>query len=90
MEPNIHMSGSTSGYAVAVEDHQQVRVLVLDRPHKLNAFTAEGCRALAAQPSPIAEDRSSRCACSREGEGVLGGVDLNETSRPGALADLAE
>ena len=58
------MSESSSAYAVSVEDHDNVRVLVLDRPAKLNAFTAEGYRALRAQLDAAAADPGWRCACS--------------------------
>ena len=58
------MSESTSGYAVSVEDHDKVRVLVLDRPTKLNAFTAEGYRALqGATRTRPPQTLVSRCAC---------------------------
>ncbi len=83
------MSGSTSGYTVAVEDHEQVRVLVLDRPQKLNAFTAEGYRALAAQLASSAQDRLvSVCVLTGRGRAFSAGVDLNEVSRPGGGAEL--
>ena len=77
------MSGSTSGYAVAVEDHEQVRVLVLDRPQKLNAFTAEGYRALAAQLASTAEDPLvSVCVLTGRGRAFSAGVDLDEVEPP--------
>ena len=83
------MSGSTSGYTIAVEDHEQVRVLVLDRPQKLNAFTAEGYRALAAQLALTAEDRLvSVCVLTGRGRAFSAGVDLDEVSRPGGGAEL--
>jgi len=83
------MSGSTSGYAVAVENHEQVRVLVLDRPQKLNAFTAEGYRALAAQLALAAEDRLvSVCVLTGRGRAFSAGVDLNEVNRRGGGAEL--
>ena len=53
------MNESTSSYAVSIEDHDKVRVLVLDRPAKLNAFTAEGYRVLRAQLELAAADRAA-------------------------------
>ena len=83
------MSGSTSGYTVAVEDHEQVRALVLDRPQKLNAFTAEGYRALAAQLALTAEDPLvSVCVLTGRGRAFSAGVDLDEVSRPGGGDEL--
>lgn len=83
------MSESSAGYAVAVEDHEQVRLLVLDRPHKLNAFTAEGYRALAAQLAVAAEDPIvSVCVLTGRGRAFSAGVDLNEASRPGGGDEL--
>ncbi len=83
------MSESTPGYAVSVEDHDNVRVLVLDRPTKLNAFTAEGYRALKAQLDAIAEDPAiAVCVVTGRGRAFSAGVDLNEMSRPGGSAEL--
>ena len=83
------MSGPISGYAVAVEDHEQVRVLVLDRPQKLNAFTAQGYRALAAQLARVAEDPLvSVCVLTGRGRAFSAGVDLDEVSRPGGGDEL--
>ena len=43
------MSDSTPPFEVSEDDHGKVRVLTLDRPEKLNAFTAAGYRTLAAR-----------------------------------------
>ena len=84
------MSESASGYAVSVEDHDNVRVLVLDRPAKLNAFTAEGYRALKAALDTAAADDPDVAVCVLTGRGraFSAGVDLDEMSRPGGSAEL--
>ena len=83
------MSESASGYAVSVEDHDNVRVLVLDRPTKLNAFTAEGYRDLKAQLDAVAADPGvAVCVLTGRGRAFSAGVDLNEMSRPGGSAEL--
>jgi len=83
------VSESTSGYVVSVEDHDNVRVLVLDRPTKLNAFTAEGYRALKGQLDTVAGDpRVAVCVLTGRGRAFSAGVDLNEMSRPGGSAEL--
>jgi len=80
---------SVSTYAVSVEDHDAVRVLFLDRPSKLNAFTAEGYRALRSQLDTAASDPSvSVCVLTGRGRAFSAGVDLNEMSRPGGSAEL--
>jgi enoyl-CoA hydratase/carnithine racemase len=80
---------STSSYAVSVEDHGKVRVLVLDRPTKLNAFTAEGYRVLRAQLEAVAADPDvAVCVLTGKGRAFSAGVDLNEMSRPGGSAEL--
>jgi enoyl-CoA hydratase/carnithine racemase len=79
----------TSGYAVSVEDHDSVRVLVLDRPTKLNAFTAEGYRALKARlDAADADPHVAVCVVTGRGRAFSAGVDLDEMSRPGGSAEL--
>jgi enoyl-CoA hydratase/carnithine racemase len=74
---------------VVVEDRDNVRVLVLDRPHKLNAFTAEGYRALKAQLDVAAADPGvAVCVLTGRGRAFSAGVDLTEMSRPGGSAEL--
>jgi enoyl-CoA hydratase/carnithine racemase len=74
---------------VTVEDHDHVRVLVLDRPRKLNAFTAEGYRALRAQlDSAAAEPGVAVCVLTGRGRAFSAGVDLTEMSRPGGSTEL--
>ncbi|HEY5024563.1 MAG TPA: enoyl-CoA hydratase/isomerase family protein [Acidimicrobiales bacterium] len=83
------MSDVTPEYAVAVEDHDHVRVLVLDRPAKLNAFTAEGYRTLKARLDACAADRGvGVCVLTGRGRAFSAGVDLNEMSRSGGSAEL--
>ena len=83
------MSEPTSGFVVSAEDHEKIRVLVLDRPEKLNAFTAEGYGALAGQLDAAARDgRVSVCVLTGRGRAFSAGVDLDEASRPGSGAEL--
>ncbi|MGD0380977.1 MAG: enoyl-CoA hydratase-related protein [Acidimicrobiales bacterium] len=83
------MSESMPGYAVSVEDHDNVRVLTLDRPAKLNAFTAEGYRVLKGRLDEATADPDIRvCVLTGRGRAFSAGVDLNEMSRPGGSAEL--
>jgi enoyl-CoA hydratase/carnithine racemase len=83
------VSESASAYAVSVEDHDNVRVLFLDRPSKLNAFTAEGYRALRSQLDAAASDpQVAVCVLTGRGRAFSAGVDLTEMSRPGGSAEL--
>jgi enoyl-CoA hydratase/carnithine racemase len=76
-------------YKVSVEDHDTVRVLVLDRPTKLNAFTAQGYRALSAALAAAATDPGvAVCVVTGRGRAFSAGVDLNEMSRPGGSTEL--
>jgi enoyl-CoA hydratase/carnithine racemase len=80
---------SPSGYSVSVEEHDNVRVLILDRPSKLNAFTAEGYRALKSQlDSAAADPLVAVCVVTGRGRAFSAGVDLNEMSRRGGSAEL--
>ncbi|HXQ61472.1 MAG TPA: enoyl-CoA hydratase/isomerase family protein, partial [Acidimicrobiales bacterium] len=83
------MDESVPAYAVSVEDHDAVRVLFLDRPSKLNAFTAKGYRALRSQLDAAGSDPSvAVCVLTGRGRAFSAGVDLNEMSRPGGSAEL--
>jgi len=83
------VSESASAYAISVEDHDAVRVLFLDRPAKLNAFTAEGYRALRSRlDSAAADPRVAVCVLTGRGRAFSAGVDLTEMSRPGGSAEL--
>ncbi len=83
------MTESTAGYAVATEDRGAVRVIVLDRPRKLNAFTAAGYRALRAALEEAAQDPGvAVCVVTGRGRAFSAGVDLTEMGRPGGSAEL--
>jgi enoyl-CoA hydratase/carnithine racemase len=83
------VSTSSPEYAVSVEDHDKVRVLVLDRPAKLNAFTGGGYRALKEQlDAAAAHDGVAVCVVTGRGRAFSAGVDLDEMSRPGGSAAL--
>jgi len=83
------VSESASGYAVSVEDHDNVRVLFLDRPTKLNAFTPEGYRTLKAHLDALSADPGvAVCVLTGRGRAFSAGVDLNEMRRPGGSAEL--
>jgi enoyl-CoA hydratase/carnithine racemase len=83
------MADATTGYVVTVEDHDKVRVLWLDRPAKLNAFTAEGYRALKTALDAAAEDDGvAACVLSGRGRAFSAGVDMTEMGRPGGSAEL--
>jgi enoyl-CoA hydratase/carnithine racemase len=83
------VSTSSSEFAVAVEDHGGVRLLVLDRPAKLNAFTAQGYRVLSERLDAAAEDDGvAVVVLTGRGRAFSAGVDLTEMSRPGGSAEL--
>ena len=83
------MQESVRGYRVATEDHDRVRVFTLDRPEKLNAFTAEGYRVLTGELGAAAAAPEIRaCVITGRGRAFSAGVDLSEMSRPGGAAEL--
>ncbi len=76
-------------YAVSTEDRGSVRILVLDRARKLNAFTAEGYRALRRELEQAAADPAvSVCVITGRGRAFSAGVDLTAMRRPGGSAEL--
>ncbi|HXW36045.1 MAG TPA: enoyl-CoA hydratase/isomerase family protein [Acidimicrobiales bacterium] len=76
-------------YEVVVEDRGKVRVVLLDRAKKLNAFNAEGYRKLKTALDEAAEDESvAVCVITGSGRAFSAGVDLDEMSRPGGPAEL--
>jgi enoyl-CoA hydratase/carnithine racemase len=80
---------AVSEYGVLAEDHDKVRVLTLNRPDKLNAFTAGGYQALRARLESAAADPGvSACVLTGTGRAFSAGVDLSEMSRPGGSTDL--
>jgi len=85
------VSESTPEYAVYAEDRGTVRVLVLDRPQKLNAFTAAGYVALRTRLEAAAADPAvAVCVLTGRGRAFSAGVDLSEMARPGGSAELGE
>jgi len=79
------------GYVVATEDHGAVRVFVLDRPRKLNAFTAEGYRVLRTRLQTAASDPAvAVCVLTGRGRAFSSGVDMAEMGRPGGKEELGE
>jgi enoyl-CoA hydratase/carnithine racemase len=77
------------GFNVSTEDHGSVRVMTLDRPDKLNAFTAEGYRVLTAQLNGAAEQpHVAVCVLTGRGRAFSAGVDLTEMTRPGGSIEL--
>jgi enoyl-CoA hydratase/carnithine racemase len=80
---------AASHYKVATEDNGKVRLLTLERPGKLNAFTAEGYGALhRALEEAAADPGVSVCVITGRGRAFSAGVDLSEMSRPGGSAEL--
>lgn len=83
------MSESSSGFDVLVEDHGPVRLLTLDRPDKLNAFTAAGYRTLMHRlESAAGTAEVAVCVLTGSGRAFSAGVDLREMSVPGGSAEL--
>lgn len=65
-------------YRVGVEDRDGVRVLTLDRPATLNAFTAEGYDALRARLEDADHDDGvAVCVLTGRGRAFSSGVDLS-------------
>ena len=83
------MAQDGSEYVVQVDDHDAVRVLTLDRPAKLNAFTAAGYRELTARLNAAAADVHVHvCVLTGAGRAFSAGVDLTEMGRPGGPGEL--
>jgi len=83
------MSDSTPPFEVSEDDHGTVRVLTLDRPEKLNAFTAGGYRTLAARLDAAADDPDVAVVIvTGRGRAFSAGVDLSEMARPGGSTEL--
>jgi enoyl-CoA hydratase/carnithine racemase len=82
------MSGPAT-FGVGSEDRGAVRVLTLQRPEKLNAFTAEGYRALAERLAEAsADDGVAVCVLTGAGRAFSAGVDLSAMGQPGGAAEL--
>jgi enoyl-CoA hydratase/carnithine racemase len=79
----------TTEYRVLSEDYGSVRLLTLARPEKLNAFTAEGYRALRDRLNEAAAAPSvSVCVLTGQGRAFSAGVDLGEMGRPDGPKEL--
>ncbi len=76
-------------YDVAVVDHENVRVLALNRPAKLNAFTPEGYRVLRERLDDAADDAGiAVCVLTGAGRAFSSGVDLAYVARPNGAPEL--
>lgn len=76
-------------YVVSSEDRGRVRLLVLDRPDKLNAFTPDGYRALtAALDVAVTDEDVALCVLTGRGRAFSAGVDLDVMAAPGGSAAL--
>jgi len=83
------MAEDDFGYEIRAEDEGRIRTLLLDRPHKLNAFTAHGYAALTAQLDAAADDPGvAVCVITGIGRAFSAGVDLNAVSSPEGSAEL--
>jgi enoyl-CoA hydratase/carnithine racemase len=83
------MSDDDFAYAVAAEDTGRIRTLVLDRPHKLNAFTANGYDSLTARLNAAAADPGvAVCVITGRGRAFSAGVDLDAVGNPEGSAEL--
>ncbi len=79
----------SSGYEVGAEDRGRVRVFTLERPEKLNAFTAEGYRALRQRlEAAAADDGVAACVITGRGRAFSAGVDLSVMGVDGGPQEL--
>jgi enoyl-CoA hydratase/carnithine racemase len=84
------MGDDEFAFAIRAEDEGRVRTLWLDRPHKLNAFTAHGYDALTDQLDAAAADPDvAVCVITGMGRAFSAGVDLNAVSSPKAARSSA-
>jgi enoyl-CoA hydratase/carnithine racemase len=83
------MTSEDTTYDVAVTDDGKVRVLTLNRPQKLNAFTPDGYRVLRGRLDDAASDPAvSVCVLTGAGRAFSSGVDLSYVSRPNGASEL--
>ena len=83
------MTSNEATYDVAVTKDGNVRVLTLNRPQKLNAFTPDGYRVLRARLDDAATDSAvSVCVLTGAGRAFSSGVDLSFVSRPNGATEL--
>lgn len=78
-------------YRVLADDHDGVRLLTLDRPEKLNAFTPAGYRSLRSRLLDAADDPAvAVCVITGNGRAFSAGVDLDVMGREGGSRELGE
>ncbi len=83
------MASRSPAFTLGREDRGAVRILTLDRPEKLNAFTADGYLQLTRQLGLAgSDDRVAVCVLTGRGRAFSSGVDLAEMGRPGGPAEL--
>jgi enoyl-CoA hydratase/carnithine racemase len=76
-------------YSVLTDDRERTRVLTLNRPDKLNAFTARGYVALTERLDAAAADPEiAVCVLTGAGRAFSAGVDLTEMGRPNGATEL--
>jgi len=79
----------TVPFRVSAADEGPVRLLTLERPEKLNAFTAEGYLALTAElAAASSDDGVAACVLTGSGRAFSAGVDLSAMGRKGGAAEL--
>jgi enoyl-CoA hydratase/carnithine racemase len=80
---------SRAQFRVLAADRGAVRLLTLDRPDKLNAFTPDGFRLLAeALEAAAADPGVAVCVLTGNGRAFSAGVDLSVMGRPGGSTEL--
>jgi enoyl-CoA hydratase/carnithine racemase len=78
-----------SSYRIRSQTRDKVRILTLDRPDKLNAFTAAGYQLLTGELERAATaPEVSACVLTGNGRAFSSGVDLTEMTRPGGPEEL--
>ena len=78
-------------YGILVEDDDNIRVLTLNRPEKLNAFTAPGYDALTDRlNAAAADDGIAAVVLTGAGRAFSAGVDLTEMGRPNGATELGQ
>jgi len=81
--------GDSTSYDVREDDHDKVRLLTLNRPDKLNAFTPDGYRVLTERLDAAANDPGvAVVVVTGQGRAFSAGVDLSEMARPGGSTEL--
>jgi enoyl-CoA hydratase/carnithine racemase len=84
-----YVTDPTLAYDVLASDEGNIRVLTLNRPSKLNAFTPDGYRVLRGRLDDAAvDDAVSVCVLTGAGRAFSSGVDLSVVSRPNGASEL--